>query len=120
MEHQLDVLAQREGVIAELQSEAGARVHAGDLLAQMDDRQLTADLEAARAKTRSTEADLKAWQAEAKVLQSDYERAEKMWEAQITTKEQLEHAKFKAEAEQFDVQRVEQLLINAERDAAFP
>jgi len=114
VEHQLDVLAQREGVIAELRSEVGSHVRAGDLLAQMDDRQLMADLEAARAKTRSTEADLKAWQAEAKVLQSDYDRAEKMWEAQITTKEQLEHAKFKAEADQFDVQRVEQLLVNAE------
>ena len=113
VEHQLDVLAQREGVIAELRSEVGAHVRAGDLLAQMDDRQLMADLEAARAKTRSTEADLKAWQAEAKVLQSDYDRAEKMWEARINTKEQLEHAKFKAEADQFDVQRVEQLLVNA-------
>jgi RND family efflux transporter MFP subunit len=113
VEHQLDVLAQREGVIAELRSEVGAHVRAGDLLAQMDDRQLMADLEAARAKTRSTEADLKAWQAEAKVLQSDYDRAEKMWEAHISTKEQLEHAKFKAEADQFDVQRVEQLLVNA-------
>ena len=113
VEHQLDVLAQREGVIVELRSEVGAHVRAGALLAQMDDRQLMADLEAARAKTRSTEADLKAWQAEAKVLQSDYNRAEKMWEAQITTKEQLEHAKFKAEADQFDVQRVEQLLVNA-------
>jgi RND family efflux transporter MFP subunit len=114
VEHQLDVLAQREGVIAELRSEVGAHVRAGDLLAQMDDRQLVADLDGARAKTRSTEADLKAWQAEAKVLQSDYDRAEKMWEAQITTKEQLEHAKFKAEADQFDVQRVEQMLVNAE------
>ncbi|HTR22552.1 MAG TPA: efflux RND transporter periplasmic adaptor subunit [Terriglobales bacterium] len=113
VEHQLDVLAQREGVIAELGSEAGAHVRAGDLLAQLDDRQLVADLEAARAKTHSIEADLKAWQAEAKVLQADYERAEKMWEAQILTKEQLEHAKFKAEADQYDVQRVEQLLINA-------
>jgi membrane fusion protein, multidrug efflux system len=113
VEHQLDVLAQREGLIAELRSEVGAHVHAGDVLAQMDDRQLVADLEGARAKTRSVEADLKAWQAEARVLQSDYDRAEKMWEAQITTKEQLEHAKFKAEADQFDVQRVEQLLVNA-------
>ena len=67
VEHQLDVLAQRDGVIADLRSDAGTRVHAGDLLAQLDDRQLSADLEAARAKTRSTEADLKTWEAEAKV-----------------------------------------------------
>jgi membrane fusion protein, multidrug efflux system len=113
VEHQLDVLAQRDGMIAKLRSEAGAQVRAGDLLAQLDDRQLTADLEAARAKTHSTEADLKAWQAEAKVLQSDSDRAQKMWDAQLITREQLDHAKFKAEADQFDVQRLEQLLINA-------
>jgi len=113
VEHQLDVLAQREGVIAELRSEAGAHVRAGDLLAQLDDRQLVADLEAARAKTRSIEADLKNWEAEAKVMQSDYERAQKMWDAQILTKEQLEHAKFKAESETWDVGRVRELLTNA-------
>jgi len=113
VEHQLDVLAQREGVIAELRSDAGSHVRAGDLLARIDDRQLTADLEAARAKTRSLEADLKNWEAEAKVMQADYERAQKMWEAQILTKEQLEHAKFKAESETWDVRRVRELLTNA-------
>jgi RND family efflux transporter MFP subunit len=115
VEHQLDVLAQRDGMIAELHSEAGAHVHEGDLLAQMDDRQLSADLEGARAKTRSTEADLKAWQAEANVLQSDYDRSEKMWEAQLITREQRDHAKYKAEADKFDVQRVEQQLVNAQQ-----
>jgi membrane fusion protein, multidrug efflux system len=79
----------------------------------MDDRQLAADLEAARAKTRSLDADLKNWEAEAKVMQSDYERAQKMWDAQILTKEQLEHAKFKAESETWDVRRVRELLTNA-------
>src|ERR1700719_142938 len=113
VEHQLDVLAQRDGVIAELRSEAGAHVHAGELLAQFDDRQLAADLEAARAKTRSIEADLKNWEAEAKVMQADYERAQKMWDAQIMTKEQLEHAKFKAESETWDVRRVREMLTNA-------
>lgn len=113
VEHQLEVLAQRDGVIAELKSEAGARVQPGDLLAQLDDRQVVADLEASRAKTRSIEADLKAWEAEAKVLQSDFDRAQKMWDAHLITREAFEHAKFKAEADQYDVQRVEQLLLNA-------
>lgn len=113
VEHQLDLLAQRDGVIVQLLHDAGARVRAGDLLARLDDRQLNADLEAARAKTLSTEADLNNWKAEAKVLESDYERARKMWAAQLITQEQLEHAKFKAEADQWDVKRLEQLLVNA-------
>jgi len=113
VEHQLDVLAQREGVVATLFSETGKRVRTGDLLAQLDDRQLAADLEAARAKTRSTDADLKNWKAEARVLEADASRAQKMWDAQLITREQWEHAKFKAEADQWDVQRVEQMLINS-------
>lgn len=115
VEHQLDVLAQREGVLAKLFSDTGGRVRAGDVLAQLDDRQLEADLEAARAKTRSTEADLKNWEAEARVLQADFDRAQKMWDAQLITREQWEHAKFKAEADQWDVKRVEQLLVNCKQ-----
>ena len=113
VEHQLDVLSQREGVVARLFSETGKRVRAGDLLAQLDDRQLAADLEAARAKTRSTDADLKNWKAEARVLEADASRAQKMWDAQLITREQWEHAKFKAEADEWDVKRVEQMLINS-------
>ena len=113
VEHQLDLQAQRDGVITRVGAEPGMRVNAGDLLAELDDRQLLADLEGARAKTRSTEADLKNWELEAKILQSDYDRAQKMWDAQLITKEQLEHTKFKAEADQWDVQRVQQMLANA-------
>jgi membrane fusion protein (multidrug efflux system) len=112
VEHQLDVLSQREGIIADLHAEVGAHVKAGDLLAQLDDRQLTASLEAARAKTRSTEADLKNWEAEAKVMQADYDRAQKMFDAHIISNEQLEHAKFKAESETWDVRRVREMLTN--------
>lgn len=112
VEHQLDVLAQREGVVANLYAEVGTRVNAGDLLARLDDRQLTANLEAARAKTRSTEADLRNWEAEAKVMQADYDRAQKMWDAHIISTEQLDHAKFKAESETWDVRRVRELLTN--------
>ena len=112
VEHQLDVLAQRDGIVTKLLSDTGGRVRTGDLLAQLDDRQLDADLQAAQAKTRSTDADLKNWQAEARVLEADFSRAQKMYDAQLITKEQWEHVKFKAEADQWDVQRVEQLLIN--------
>jgi membrane fusion protein, multidrug efflux system len=113
VENQVDVAAQRDGVIAKIISDCGARVAKGELLAALDDRQISADLEAARAKTRSTENDLKNWEAEAKVLDVDYQRAEKMWEAQIISREQLEHAQYKAESDQWDVKRVSELLANA-------
>ena len=116
VEHQLDLVAQRDGVLAKLHSDVGARVAAGDLLAELDDRQLNSDLEAARAKTRGTEAELKSWQAEAQVLQYDYDRAQKMWDAKLISLEQFEHAKYKAEEEQWDVKKVEQMLITAKEN----
>jgi membrane fusion protein (multidrug efflux system) len=116
VEDQVDVAAQRDGVVDRVLAEPGTPVKKGQLLAALDNRQITADLEAARAKTRSTEDDLKNWEAEAKVLDSDYARAEKMWEAQIIPKEQLEHAKYKAESDQWDVKRVSELLTNAKQN----
>ncbi len=116
VEDQVDVTAQRDGVVDRVLAEPGTPVKKGQLLAALDNRQITSDLEAARAKTRSTEDDLKNWEAEAKVLDSDYARAEKMWEAQIIPKEQLEHAKYKAESDQWDVKRVSELLTNAKQN----
>jgi len=113
VENQVDVAAQREGIVAKISAEAGAAVKAGQVLALLDDRQISSDLDAARAKTRSTEADLKNWRAEAEVLHSDYVRAQKMWDAQLITKEQLDHAKYKAESDQWDIKRVEELLVGS-------
>ncbi|MFY9843074.1 MAG: hypothetical protein WAK23_08195, partial [Terriglobales bacterium] len=107
VEHQVDVATQRDGIVATVLAEPGLLVREGQLLAQLDDRQATADLDAARARTRSTAADLKNWEAEAKVLEADSERARKMWEAQLITQEQYDHARFKAESDQWDVKRVQ-------------
>jgi membrane fusion protein, multidrug efflux system len=110
VEHQVEVAAQRDGVVSELRRDAGAHVSTGAILAQLDDRQLTANLEAARAKTRSVAADLKNWQAETEVLQADYARAQRLWNEKLIAEEQLQHAKFKAESDQWDVERVRELL----------
>jgi membrane fusion protein, multidrug efflux system len=115
VEHQVDVATQRDGVIAEVHAEPGLMVRTGQLLAQLDDRQVMAELDGARAKTRSTAADLRNWEAEAKVLEADAERARKMWEAQLITREQFDHAHYKAESDQWDVKRVQEMLINAQQ-----
>jgi RND family efflux transporter MFP subunit len=115
VENQVDVAAQRGGVVSQLMADSGTPVKKGQLLAILDDRQVLADLEAARAKTRSIEADLKNWEAEAKVLDADYARAKKMWDAQLITQEQLDHARYKAESDQWDVKRVQESLVNAQQ-----
>ena len=74
VEHEVDLTAQRDGVVAKIFYDVPARVKAGTLLAQFDDRQLQAQLESSRAKSRSVEADLNNWKAERKVMQADYTR----------------------------------------------
>ncbi len=117
VENQVDVQAQRDGIVAKVNVDAGTMVRQGQLLATLDDRQITADKEAADAKVRSAAADLKGWEGEVKVLQSDRDRAEKMWEAQLITKQDLEHARFKVEADESEVERARENLHNAQATA---
>ena len=113
VENQLDVAALREGVVSEIYVQPGDRVRDGQLLAKLDDRQISADVDAAAARVRSIEANLQNWKAETKVLQADLDRAKKLWEAQVIPKEELEHVQYKEQADEFEVQRESESLNNA-------
>jgi membrane fusion protein (multidrug efflux system) len=113
VENQVDVSALREGPVVSILAQPGTQVHQGQLLAKLDDRQISADVEAAAARVRSIEANLKNWQAETKVLQADRARAEKLYDAQVIAKEELEHAQYKEEADEYEVQREAESLNNA-------
>ena len=115
VENQVDVASQRESVVAKTMVEPGAHVTKGQLLGLLDDQQVTAELESARAKTRSIESDLKNWEAEARVLHADSDRAQQMWEAGLITKEQMDHAHYKGESGEWDVKRVRDLLVSAQQ-----
>jgi membrane fusion protein (multidrug efflux system) len=116
VEHQVDLTAQRDGLIQKIYVDAPARVKAGALLAELDGRQIQANLAAARAKTRSVEADLKNWEAEAEVLKADYGRQKNLFALGLTSQEQLEHAKYKAESDQWDILRVKETLNTAKEE----
>lgn len=105
VENQVELAAQRDGVVAVVFVEAGAPVKKGQLLAKLDDRQLTADRDAASAKARSTEADLKNWEAGAKVAKMEHDRSEQLWKANIVAKEQEEKTKYQYDATEFEVER---------------
>jgi membrane fusion protein, multidrug efflux system len=116
VEHEVELTAQRDGILEKIYFDAPARVKSGTLLAQLDDRQIKANLEAARAKTRSIAADLKNWQAESEVLKSDYLRQQHLMELGLTSQEQLEHAKYKAESDQWDILRVQETLNTSKEE----
>ncbi|HXE90575.1 MAG TPA: efflux RND transporter periplasmic adaptor subunit [Terriglobales bacterium] len=110
VENQVDVAARREGVVAQLLADVGTPVRAGQVLGRLDDRQLLADMDMARARIAQIQANVENWEAEVKVLEADRERAEKMWEAQLITKQDLDHARFKLVADQFELQREREAL----------
>jgi len=116
VEHEVDLTAQRDGVVAKIFYDVPARVKAGTLLAQFDDRQIQSQLESARAKSRSVEADLNNWKAERKVMQADYARAQQAAAQGLISAEQLQHAQFQVESHDWDIKRVTELLNNAQQD----
>ena len=105
VENQVELAAQRDGVVAEIFVETGAIIKKGQLLAKLDDRQLTANRDAAAAKVRSTEADLKNWESGAKVAAAERDRSEQLWKANVIAKEQAEKTKYQYEAAEFEVER---------------
>ncbi len=116
VEHQVEITAQRDGVLAKISYDAPARVKAGTVLARIDDRQIAANLEAARAKSRSIAADLKNWESEAEVLKADHVRAQRLWDLGLISEEQLQHAKYKAVSDQWDIKRVAETLTTAHEE----
>ena len=113
VENQVDVAAQRDGVIAKIAVEVGQHVAKGQILAEFDARQLTSDRDAAEAKMRAIEADEKHWEEESKIIKNDLERDEEMFKAQLITEKQVEHSRYKVVSNRFEIQRELQNLRNA-------
>src|SRR4051794_27770114 len=72
VENQVDLAAQRDGVVARIVADTGTKVHKGQLLAELDERQLSAERQAAEAKAKSIAADVKNWRQDWKVKNSDF------------------------------------------------
>jgi RND family efflux transporter MFP subunit len=113
VENQVDVLAEREGVVKKILVDVGAAVTQGTVLALLDDSELTAERDAAEAKVHSCEADLQDWRAETKVAEVDFNRAQEMGKAGINTQAEVDHARYKFEGSQYEVQKAERILENA-------
>jgi RND family efflux transporter MFP subunit len=106
------VAAQRPGLVAQLLVDLGHPVRKGQLLATLDDRQLAAERDAARAQVQIAKANLKDWEAETKMAEADFRRAEGMFKAQLNTQEQLDHARYKWEGSVYEIDKGKQELLH--------
>lgn len=114
VENQVDVVAQRDGVVASIAVEAGTAVHKGQLLAMIDDRQLTAERDAAAARVKAIAADGKNWEAAQKMAELDLSRDEDLFKANLLTQKQLDHSRTKLVGTKYEVEREKENLLNAE------
>jgi RND family efflux transporter MFP subunit len=116
VENQLDVAALREGVVSTIAVDTGRLVHQGELLASLDNRQLSAQHDAAEAKARSVTFDEKNWEARLSMEQVDFDRTQKMMDSKLITQQQLDHARFELVAVRNELERERQDVINAQAE----
>jgi RND family efflux transporter MFP subunit len=114
VENQVDVAAQREGVVEKIVADIGTHVRKGELLAELDNRQLRATRDAAEARVRSSQFELEHWEAEIKLRETDLARDEEMFKANLITAKQVEHSRYSVEGGKFERDRERQNLRNAQ------
>jgi membrane fusion protein (multidrug efflux system) len=104
VEQEVDVLAQREGLVVDLAYEEGSRVEKGAALARLDDRTLVAELDRARNNLKMAQENVKYNEAEVKARQAAYRRALEMRKYGLNSDAALEEAEFKATGAEHDLE----------------
>lgn len=111
VEQEVDVLAQRRGVVMEIVSDQGAVVQKGAVLARLDERELQAQLDRARADLQVARNNVKYNEAEVKAREAAYRRAQEMRKAGLSSDADLEEAEFRAEGARFDLESWRSVVV---------
>ena len=104
VEQEVDVLAQRRGVVMEIASDQGAVVQKGAVLARLDERELQAQLDRAQADLQVAQNNVKYNEAELKAREAAHRRAQEMRKAGLNSDADLEEAEFRAQGARFDLE----------------
>ncbi|HEY1578490.1 MAG TPA: efflux RND transporter periplasmic adaptor subunit [Terracidiphilus sp.] len=115
-EQQADVAAERSGRIVSIDVRIGDRVRKGQLLAQLDDRELQAACASHKAHMASAAAQLREWQAEQLTAEADLRRATAMRDEKIISEENWEHAKYRVDETIDEVARFREETAAAQAD----
>ncbi len=103
VEHEVDVLAQRDGPVMDIAKDEGSRVHKGDVLAQLDEQSLNAEAEKIQADLRVTQNDVKYLDAELKAKQANLRRQQELRQNGLSSDADLEQAQFQAKGAEYDL-----------------
>ncbi|HEV2386664.1 MAG TPA: efflux RND transporter periplasmic adaptor subunit [Candidatus Acidoferrales bacterium] len=103
VEHQVDVLAQRDGEVMSIDADEGSSVRQGHLLAQLDDRSLRAQLAHDQDDLAVANDNVKYNEAELRAKQANYRRYQELRQYGLSSAADLEKARFEAEGAQYDL-----------------
>lgn len=106
VEHEVDVMSQRDGTVVEITKDEGSPVKARDTLAKLDDRTIVAQLDKARADLQVTENNVKYQEAELKAKRASYRRQQQLRELGLGSDADLEQAEFLAKGAEYDLASV--------------
>jgi RND family efflux transporter MFP subunit len=110
VEHQVDLSAQRDGVVISVLKDEGNVVNTGDILGHLDDRTLQQELIKARDDLKVTENNLQYKAAELKAKGAAYRRQQQLREAGLSSQADLEQAEFEAKGAEYDMHGYEALV----------
>jgi len=103
VEHALDLLAQRDGIVQQVFFDQDSWVKKGTVLARLDDRELLASLEKARLDQQVAENNYKYQEAEKKAKDAAYKRQQELRKYGLSSQAALEEAEFQATGAAYDL-----------------
>jgi RND family efflux transporter MFP subunit len=103
VEHSVDLLAQRDGIVQVLFYDQDSWVRKGTVLARLDDRELLASLEKARLDQKVAENNFKYQEAEKKAKDAAYRRQQELRKFGLSSQAALEEAEFQSTGAGFDL-----------------
>jgi RND family efflux transporter MFP subunit len=110
VEHQVDVVAQRDGVVTAISKDEGGGVKTGEVLAQLDDRSLQTELIKANADLQVEDNNRKYKEAELKAKTAAYHRQQQLRALGLSSDADLEAAEFQEKAAEYDLHGYEALV----------
>jgi RND family efflux transporter MFP subunit len=103
VEHQVDLAAERDGVVLSIAKDEGSAVKAGELLAQLDDRDLQMQLIKARDDLQVAQNNVQYKEAELKAKNAAYRRQQELRHYGLSSEADLEQAQFEAKGAEYDL-----------------
>lgn len=110
VEHQVDIAAQRDGVVTAIAKDEGSAVKTGEILAQLDDRSLQMELIKANDDLQVEDNNRKYKEAELKAKSAAFHRQQQLRALGLSSDADLEAAEFQEKAAEYDLRGYEALV----------